>query len=91
MSEFSSTLSINRLKRSVQVRKQRSRRLSETFHFIWHNHWYTKASSNMNGTSVDVPFPEDGKGRMDLKRTNYTVFWAKGAFVTNSSLFQMIS
>lgn len=44
----------------------------------------------MNGTSVDVPFP-DGKGQMDLKRTNYTVSCAIGAFVTNSSLFQMIS
>ena len=44
----------------------------------------------MSGTSIDVLFPEDWKRWMDLKRTNYTVSCAIGAFVTNSLLFQMI-
>lgn len=45
----------------------------------------------MSGRSVEVPFPEDGKGWVDLKKTNYTVSCVLSAVVTNSLLFQMIS
>lgn len=74
------------------MRKQRSRRLFEIFHFIWHIIISMQRNpSNTSGTSVESLFPGNGKGWMDQKRTSYTLCCTTGALVTNNLLSQITS